>query len=70
MLREINDTGYSGPLELELIGPMGDRAGYELVIRRGVGAASVMLADAGMQLKTWIERTLNPILRTLLAGRA
>ena len=28
ILGDIKDTGYAGPLELELIGPLGDREGY------------------------------------------
>ena len=45
ILRDIKDTGYAGPLELELIGPLGDREGYAPVIRRGVAAADAMLPE-------------------------
>jgi hypothetical protein len=38
----------AGPLELELVGPLGDSEGYEPVIRRGVAAAEAMLAGAGL----------------------
>ncbi len=48
ILASIKDTGYAGPLELELVGPLGDREGYGPVIRRGVAAAGPMLADAGL----------------------
>jgi sugar phosphate isomerase/epimerase len=48
ILADIKDTGYAGPLELELVGPLGDREGYEPVIRRGVAAAAAMLAGAGL----------------------
>ena len=48
ILRDIKDTGYAGPLELELIGPLGDREGYAPVIRRGVAAAEQALAQAGL----------------------
>jgi sugar phosphate isomerase/epimerase len=48
ILGDIRDTGYGGPLELELVGPLGDREGYEPVIRRGVAAAEAMLAAAGL----------------------
>jgi len=47
ILHDIKDTGYAGPLELELIGPLGDREGYAPVIRRGVAAAEAMLSEAG-----------------------
>jgi sugar phosphate isomerase/epimerase len=48
ILGDIKDTGYAGPLELELIGPLGDSAGYAPVTRRGVAAAEVMLGQAGL----------------------
>jgi sugar phosphate isomerase/epimerase len=48
ILGDIKDTGYAGPLELELIGPLGDREGYAPVIRRGVAAADAMLGQAGL----------------------
>jgi sugar phosphate isomerase/epimerase len=48
ILGDIKDTGYAGPLELELIGPLGESEGYAPVIRRGVAAAEVMLAAAGL----------------------
>jgi sugar phosphate isomerase/epimerase len=48
LLGYIKDTGYAGPLELELIGPLGDREGYAPVIRRGVAAVEPLLAQAGL----------------------
>ena len=48
ILRDIRDTAYAGPLELELIGHLGDSEGYAPVIRRGVAAAEALLAEAGM----------------------
>ena len=48
ILADIKDTGYAGPLELELVGPLGDSEGYEPVIRRGVAAAEALLAGAGL----------------------
>jgi sugar phosphate isomerase/epimerase len=47
LLRDVKDTGYAGPLDLELPGPMGESEGYEPVIRRGVAKASAMLYDLG-----------------------
>lgn len=48
MLRDIADTGYAGPLELELPGTLGETEGYEPVIRRGVAAASALFGGAGL----------------------
>ena len=48
ILRDIKDTGYAGPFELELIGPLGDSEGYAPVIRRGVAAAEAALAEAAL----------------------
>ena len=48
ILADIRDTGYPGPLELELIGPLGDAEGYAPVISRGVAAAEAMLGAAGL----------------------
>jgi sugar phosphate isomerase/epimerase len=48
ILADIRDTGYAGPLELELVGPLGDSEGYEPVIRRAIAAAEPMLAAAGL----------------------
>ena len=48
LLRDIKDTGYAGPFELELIGPLGDSEGYAPVIRRGVAAAAAMLGQTGL----------------------
>jgi sugar phosphate isomerase/epimerase len=47
LLRHIKDTGYAGPLEFEVIGPLVDAEGYEPVIRRGVAGAETLLAKAG-----------------------
>ena len=41
-------VGWAGPLELELIGPLGDSEGYAPVIRRGVATAEAMLGQAGL----------------------
>lgn len=48
LLADIRDTGYAGPFELELFGPLGDSEGYTPTIRRGVAAAEAMLAAAGL----------------------
>jgi sugar phosphate isomerase/epimerase len=48
MLIDVRDTGYNGPIELELPGPLGESEGYESVIRRGAERASTMFADVGL----------------------
>ena len=48
MLTDIRDSGYAGPLELELPGPLGEAEGYEAVIRRGVEKASAMMYEVGL----------------------
>jgi hypothetical protein len=48
MLRDIKDTGYDGPLELEIIGPLSEREGYESVIRRALAGAEPLLHQAGL----------------------
>jgi sugar phosphate isomerase/epimerase len=48
ILRDVKDTGYAGPFELELIGPLGDSEGYAPTIRRGVAAAAAMLHECGL----------------------
>ena len=48
MLRDIKDSGYAGPIELELPGPLGESEGYASVIRRGAEKASAMFAEVGL----------------------
>ena len=48
MLGDVRDTGYAGPLELELPGPLGETEGYASVIRRGVDKASVLFEQVGL----------------------
>lgn len=48
MLADIRDSGYKGPLELELPGQLGETEGYEPVIRRAVEKASAMMYEAGL----------------------
>jgi sugar phosphate isomerase/epimerase len=48
MLRDVKDSGYPGPLELELPGPLGETEGYANVIRRGAERASAMFEKVGL----------------------
>jgi sugar phosphate isomerase/epimerase len=45
LLTDIRDSGYAGPLELELPGPLGEAEGYAPVIRRGVEKASALMHE-------------------------
>jgi sugar phosphate isomerase/epimerase len=47
LLRDVKDTGYAGPLDLELPGPLGETEGYEPVIRRGAEKASALMYELG-----------------------
>ncbi|MBU6268468.1 MAG: sugar phosphate isomerase/epimerase [Sphingomonadales bacterium] len=48
MLTDVRDTGYAGPIELELPGPLGESEGYATVIRRGVRQAEALFAQVGL----------------------
>jgi sugar phosphate isomerase/epimerase len=48
MLQDVKDTGYAGPIELELPGHLGETEGYEPVIRRGVEKASLLFEELGL----------------------
>lgn len=48
MLRDVRDSGYAGPIELELPGPLGESEGYASVIRRGAEKASAMFELVGL----------------------
>lgn len=43
LMQDIKDTGYQGPIELELPGPLGEAEGYGPVIKRGAQALSETL---------------------------
>ena len=44
VLRALDEAGYRGALELELVGPRIEAEGYEAAIRRAIDAARVLLA--------------------------
>jgi sugar phosphate isomerase/epimerase len=48
LMGEVLATGYAGPFDLEVLGPVVEAEGYEKAIRRGVKLASDFLADAGV----------------------
>jgi len=41
------EAGYTGPFELEMLGPRIEEEGYEAACRRGVAALSEILTAAG-----------------------
>jgi sugar phosphate isomerase/epimerase len=45
MLQDVKDTGYAGPIELELPGHLGETEGYEPVIQRGVEKANLLFEE-------------------------
>jgi sugar phosphate isomerase/epimerase len=47
ILGSLHDAGYSGPFDLELVGPRIESEGYPSAIRRGVTATTQLLTDAG-----------------------
>jgi len=47
LVRLVLDAGYTGPFELEMLGPRIEAEGYESACRRGVAALSEILTDAG-----------------------
>ena len=47
VVRMTTEAGYTGPFELEMLGPRIEREGYEAACRRGVTALSDILTAAG-----------------------
>jgi sugar phosphate isomerase/epimerase len=48
LMSEVLATGYSGPFDLEVLGPVVEAEGYEAALRRGVELASAFLTEAGV----------------------
>jgi len=48
LLQDVLATGYQGPFDLEVLGPVVEKEGYDSAIRRGVQLASDFLAEAGV----------------------
>jgi sugar phosphate isomerase/epimerase len=48
LMAEVLATGYAGPFDLEVLGPVVEAEGYEKALRRGVRVASEFLAAAGV----------------------
>jgi sugar phosphate isomerase/epimerase len=47
VVRQVNDAGYTGPFELEMLGPRIEEEGYRSACRRGIAAMSEILEAAG-----------------------
>jgi sugar phosphate isomerase/epimerase len=48
LMAEVLATGYAGPFDLEVLGPVVEAEGYDKAVRRGVQLASDFLTDAGV----------------------
>jgi sugar phosphate isomerase/epimerase len=48
LLQYVLATGYQGPFDLEVLGPVVEAEGYEASLRRGVELASAFLTKAGV----------------------
>lgn len=48
LLQDVIDSGYQGLFDLEVLGPVVEKEGYEASLRRGVISASALLAEAGL----------------------
>jgi hypothetical protein len=47
-MHEVLDTGYQGVFDLEVLGPLIEKEGYETSVRRGVASASALLTEMGL----------------------
>jgi sugar phosphate isomerase/epimerase len=48
LMHEVLDSGYRGVFDLEVLGPLIEREGYEPALRRGVASASALLTELGI----------------------
>lgn len=48
LLQEVLATGYQGPFDLEVLGPVIEQEGYDSAVRRGVRLASEFLTAGGV----------------------
>jgi sugar phosphate isomerase/epimerase len=49
LMAEVLDAGYRGVFDLEVLGPLVEKEGYESALRRGIASASALLDESGMQ---------------------
>ena len=48
LMHEVLDSGYDGVFDLEVLGPLIEREGYDGAVRRGVASASALLTEMGV----------------------
>ena len=48
LMQEVLATGYDGPFDLEVLGPVIEKEGYDTALRRGVESASAFLTRSGV----------------------
>ena len=48
LMHEVLDAGYKGVFDLEVLGPLIEKEGYENSVRRGVASASALLTEMGL----------------------
>jgi sugar phosphate isomerase/epimerase len=47
LMHEVLDSGYKGVFDLEVLGPLIEKEGYESAVRRGVASACALLTEMG-----------------------
>ncbi len=48
LMHEVLDSGYTGVFDLEVLGPLIEKEGYERAVRRGAASASALLTEMGV----------------------
>src|SRR5579864_4235045 len=48
LMQEILDSGYEGVFDLEVLGPLIEKEGYDSAVRRCVANASALLTEMGV----------------------
>ena len=48
LMHEVLDSGYQGVFDLEVLGPLIEKEGYDAAVRRGVASASALLTEMGV----------------------
>jgi sugar phosphate isomerase/epimerase len=48
LMHEVLDSGYKGVFDLEVLGPLIEKEGYDSAVRRGVASASALLTEMGI----------------------
>ena len=48
LMHEVLDAGYEGVFDLEVLGPLIEKEGYDSAVRRGAASASALLTEMGV----------------------